>query len=58
MIRYKDKDDKIQFAHTINGSGLAIDRVVAALLEQYQNEDGSIDIPKALMPYMNTAVKL
>ena len=58
MMRYKDKDEKIQYAHTINGSGLAIDRVVAALLEQYQNEDGTIDIPKILIPYMNNAVKL
>jgi seryl-tRNA synthetase len=57
-MRYKDKDEKIQYAHTINGSGLAIDRVVAALLEQYQNEDGTIDIPKILIPYMNNAVKL
>ena len=58
MIRYKDGEDKIQYAHTINGSGLAIDRVIAALLEQYQNEDGTIDIPKVLIPYMNNLVKL
>ena len=58
MIRYKDEQEKIQYAHTINGSGLAIDRVIAALLEQYQNEDGTIDIPKVLIPYMNNLVKL
>ncbi|QIW61982.1 serine--tRNA ligase [Mycoplasmopsis gallinacea] len=54
MIRYKDKDGKTQYAHTMNGSGLAIDRVVAALLEIYQNEDGSISVPKVLVPYMGT----
>ena len=52
-IRYKNKEGKTEFAHTINGSGLAIDRVFACLLEQYQNEDGSIDIPKVLQPYMD-----
>lgn len=51
-IRYKSPNGKNQFAHTINGSGLAIDRVIAALLEIYQNEDGSIDIPNKLQPYM------
>lgn len=58
MIRYKDKNDKIQFAHTINGSGLAIDRVIAAILEQFQNDDDSIDIPKILIPYMMEAKKI
>lgn len=52
-IRYKNSEGKVEFANTINGSGLAIDRVFAAILEQYQNEDGSIDIPKVLIPYMN-----
>lgn len=58
MIRYKDNNGKIEFAHTINGSGLAIDRVLAAILEQYQNKDGSIDIPKVLIPYMNKIEKI
>lgn len=58
MIRYKDANSKIKFAHTINGSGLAIDRVLAAILEQYQNKDGSIDIPKVLIPYMNKIEKI
>ncbi len=57
-IRYKDENNKTEFAHTINGSGLAIDRVFAALVEQYQNEDGSIDIPKVLQPYMNGIKKI
>ncbi|BAP39441.1 serine--tRNA ligase [Metamycoplasma canadense] len=51
-IRYKTKDGKTKYAYTINGSGLAIDRVVAAILENYQNEDGTITIPKVLIPYM------
>ncbi|ENY53799.1 Seryl-tRNA synthetase [Metamycoplasma alkalescens 14918] len=51
-IRYKTKDNKTKYAYTINGSGLAIDRVVAAILENYQNKDGSINIPKVLIPYM------
>ncbi|VEU59572.1 serine--tRNA ligase [Mesomycoplasma neurolyticum] len=51
-IRYKE-NNKNHYAHTINGSGLAIDRVFAAILEQYQNENGTITIPKVLVPYMN-----
>ena len=38
--------------HTLNGSGLAVGRTVAAILENYQQEDGSVRIPKALVPYM------
>ena len=52
-IRYRDADGKTKYAYTMNGSGLAIDRVVAAILENYQNEDGSITVPKVLKPYMN-----
>ena len=48
----KDENGKINFAHTINGSGLAIDRVIASILEIYQNEDNTITIPKKLIPYM------
>ncbi|MGL5617493.1 MAG: serine--tRNA ligase [Metamycoplasmataceae bacterium] len=58
MIRYKDENSKIKYAHTINGSGLAIDRVIAAILEQYQNKDGTINIPKVLIPYMNGLEKI
>lgn len=57
-IRYKNEHGKIEYAYTINGSGLAIDRVFAAILEQYQNDDGSIDIPKVLVPYMNGITKI
>jgi len=42
----------------MNGSGLAIDRVMAAILENYQNKDGSISIPKVLIPYMNGLEKI
>jgi seryl-tRNA synthetase len=52
-IRFKnDIKDKAAFVHTLNGSGLAIGRTVAALLENYQEEDGSVVIPDVLRPYM------
>ncbi len=52
-IRYKNPETgKTQFVHTLNGSGVAIGRTVAAILENYQNEDGSITVPTALRPYM------
>ena len=54
-IRFKkDAKDKAQFVHTLNGSGLAVGRTVAAILENFQNEDGSVTIPEALIPYMGT----
>lgn len=54
-IRFKaDKKDKAQFVHTLNGSGLAVGRTVSAILENFQNEDGTVTVPKALIPYMNT----
>ncbi len=54
-IKYKnDIKDKAQLVHTINGSGLAVGRTVAAILENYQQEDGTILIPTALVPYMGT----
>ena len=46
---------KPEFVHTLNGSGLAVGRTVAAIMENYQQEDGSILIPKALQPYMGGA---
>ena len=52
MIRYKDENGKLHFAHTLNGSGLATSRVFPALVEQNQLEDGSIVIPEALRKYM------
>ena len=52
-IKYKDgQGSKAQFVHTLNGSGVAVGRTVAAIMENYQNEDGSITIPEVLVPYM------
>ena len=52
-IKYKDNaGDKAQLVHTLNGSGVAVGRTVAAILENYQNADGSVTIPEALVPYM------
>ena len=51
-VRYKDsKSGKNEFVHTLNASGLATSRLVPAILEQFQNEDGSVDVPKALHKY-------
>lgn len=50
--RYRDSENNIFHTHTLNGSGVAIGRVLAAILENYQNQDGSITIPQALKPYM------
>ncbi len=50
-IRYRDENKKVQFAHTLNASGLATSRVFPALLEQHQNADGSITIPECLRPF-------
>ncbi|MGH4121520.1 MAG: serine--tRNA ligase [Clostridium sp.] len=52
-IRYKDdKKDKPKYIHTLNGSGVAVGRALAAVLENYQNEDGSVTIPEVLVKYM------
>lgn len=53
MIRYRDENGKLHLAHTLNGSGLAVGRTVAAILENYQNEDGTVNVPEALQPYMH-----
>lgn len=56
-IRYKETPkDKAQFVHTLNGSGLAVGRTVAAILENFQNEDGTVTVPEALVPYMRTDI--
>jgi seryl-tRNA synthetase len=49
---------KPEFVHTLNGSGLAVGRTLVAVLENYQNEDGSISIPPALMPYMGGKTRI
>lgn len=56
-IRFKrDRDTKPEFVHTLNGSGLAVGRTVAAILENYQQEDGSVIVPEVLRPYVGTDV--
>ncbi|KRO11560.1 seryl-trna synthetase 2 [Lactiplantibacillus xiangfangensis] len=57
-IQYRDDDGKLQYVHTLNGSGLAVGRTVAAIMENYQNEDGSITIPDVLVPYMHGKTKI
>ena len=58
-IRFRREDSgKIELVHTLNGSGLAVGRTVAAILENYQNEDGSVTIPEALVPYMGGVTKI
>ena len=52
-IRYRPKNGKPEYVHTLNGSGVALPRLVVAILENYQNADGTITVPKALVPYMD-----
>jgi seryl-tRNA synthetase len=54
-LRFKDAEGKNRFCHTLNGSGLALPRVFAALIETYQQPDGSIRIPEKLQPYFGAA---
>lgn len=51
-IRFRNKEGKVEFAHTLNGSGLAVGRTVVAILENYQQKDGSVIVPEVLVPYM------
>ncbi|MDF7627420.1 serine--tRNA ligase [Lactobacillaceae bacterium L1_55_11] len=57
-ITYRDENGKLQLVNTLNGSGLAVGRTVAAILENYQNEDGSVTVPKVLRPYLGGQEKL
>ena len=56
--RYKNKNNETEFVGTLNGSGLAVGRTLIAILENYQNSDGSISIPDVLKPYMNNLEKI
>ena len=56
--RYKNANNEIRYAGTLNGSGLAVGRTLIAILENYQQKDGSITIPKVLRPYMNNLEKI
>lgn len=57
-IRFRNSEGKPEFAHTLNGSGLAVGRTLVAIMENYQNEDGSIEIPEILQPYMGGIKKI
>ncbi|HLS34749.1 MAG TPA: serine--tRNA ligase [Bacillota bacterium] len=58
-IRFRrDKDSRPEFVHTLNGSGVAVGRTVTAIIENYQQEDGSVAIPKVLQPYMGGIEKI
>ncbi len=56
--RYRGKDGKPAFVHTLNGSGVAVGRALIAVMETYQQEDGSIAVPEALKPYMGGVTKV
>ena len=58
MARFKDEKGKTQYLHTVNGSGLAVGRTLVAVLENYQNADGSVTVPDVLVPYMGGVTKL
>lgn len=53
QARYRDEEGKPQYVHTLNGSGVAVGRALVAVLENYQNEDGSVTVPKVLQPYLD-----
>jgi seryl-tRNA synthetase len=57
-IRYRRSDKKVEYIHTLNGSGLAVGRTFAAILENCQNEDGTVTIPEVLRPYMRGMEKI
>lgn len=57
-IRFRDGQGKAQYVHTLNGSGVALARLVVAILENYQEEDGSVSLPPALVPYMGGVDRL
>lgn len=56
--RYRDEDGQVQFVHTLNNTAIATPRILVSLLENHQNEDGSVNIPKALRPFMGGADKI
>ena len=56
--RFRAGEKDLQFVHTLNGSGLAVGRTMVAILENYQEEDGSVRVPEALRPYMNGLDKI
>jgi len=57
-IRHRNENGKVELVHTLNGSGVALPRLMVALLENGQNEDGSVDLPEAIWPYMGGAKRI
>ena len=55
QARFRDEKGKVAPVHTLNGSGVAVGRALVAVLENYQNADGSVTVPKALVPFMGGA---
>lgn len=58
QARYRNEKGKTELLHTLNGSGLAVGRTLVAILENYQREDGSVDVPAVLQPYMGGATRI
>jgi seryl-tRNA synthetase len=58
QARYREIQGKPELIHTLNGSGLAVGRTLVAILENYQNPDGSVTIPEMLRPYMGGLTQL
>ena len=56
--RYRGKDNKPAFVHTLNGSGVAVGRALIAVMETYQDEKGAIAVPEALKPYMGGITRI
>jgi len=56
MMRYRDIEGKIHFMHTLNASGLATSRLIPAIVEQFQQADGSVIVPDVLRPFMGIDV--
>ena len=52
QLRFRNEKGKTEMLHTLNGSGLALPRIVAAILEKYQTEEGKVQVPKVLEPFM------
>jgi len=57
-MRYRNKENKLEYLHTLNGSGLAVGRTLVAILENYQNKDGTVTVPEVLRGYMGGAERI
>jgi len=58
LARFKNAQGKTEYLHTVNGSGLAVGRTLVAILENFQNADGSVTVPQVLVPYMAGVTRL